>query len=464
MTTENEWEEVATNGPAVTNLRNEPVYELTKYIYVISRSKFVLCHNPSSEKSYSKTQFNIKNAHLEDHLPDGMAPSDYILSQCRDTNVVNHIDMFPKRPLIYLDEDGDKVFNVFPPNIPIPPDADLPDPQPFLDHLFWLYNENQEHVDHVLMWMAHVLYKPEKRIIHGLLTSGDYGNGKSMIADVMEALIAERGYNKVAPHIFLDRFADWIEGTRLAVVEEVEMFEQGRNFDKIKENFSGNRFSVNPKGKPTRKINNFVHYLFYSNHVNPMPIMVNDRRLWYVHTRGTAAEKGSRYYDWLFDEFLDPHANKPEPKLGCFAVAKYLRDKILPIIPETFATTPPPVTQDKARAILSYKGDLEELIEDEIESAVGLFAPRQFFRWKSLKSLVKESTGISLSHTKHESTIQRMGITRKRCKINGKLEDICWLETDKEFSHDLEAMFKDTTNAGREKLMSHFYEQNGPQF
>ena len=107
---------------------------------------------------------------------------------------------------------------------------------------------------------------------------------------------------------------------------------------------------------------------------------------------------------------------------------------------------------------------MEELIEDEIESAVGLFAPRQFFRWKSLKSLVKESTGISLSHTKHESTIQRMGITRKRCKINGKLEDICWLETDKEFSHDLEAMFKDTTNAGREKLMSHFYEQNGPQF
>jgi hypothetical protein len=460
MTEEAEWQDVNTTGPAVVTLRSEPVYELTKYVYVISKSQFVLKENPSNEKRYNKAQFNLRHQELKDFLPqkangDPMEPSEYVFQHCYQTNVVNHIDMHPAHDLIYLDEDSDKVFNIFPPNVPIPTDIELPDPKPFLDHLLYIYNGNQEHVDHVLKWMASVLFRPEKRTNHGILTSGDIGTGKSMMADVMRALLHERAFNKVEPRIFLDRFQDWIEGTRLAVVEEVAMFGQGRNFNKVKEYFTGNRFSVNPKGKPAYKINNFVHYMFFSNHVNPMPIEQGDRRLFYVHSR--AEIRDTEYYDQMFDDFLDPHGDK----LGCFAFAKYLRDQILPTIPDTFETTRPPETRDKIRASQANRSPLEEYLEDKLEDGRGIYKSGQFLRWKLLKADIKENLGLTLGRNEATSTVLQHGFTREMHMIHGKKEDLCWRDTDKKFDEELQELFKDTSMGGRAKLKALFYEGRG---
>ena len=123
MTNEAEWQNVNTTGPAVVTLNSEPVYELTKYVYVISRSQYVLKQNPENTKRYTKTQFNDRHQELEDFLPDDTTPADYIKRDCYAHNVVNHMDMHPAHDLIYLDEDGDKVFNIFPPNVPIPTDV-----------------------------------------------------------------------------------------------------------------------------------------------------------------------------------------------------------------------------------------------------------------------------------------------------------------------------------------------------
>ena len=454
MTEEAEWQNVNTTGPAVVTLNSEPVYELTKYVYVISRSQYVLKQNPENTKRYTKTQFNDRHQELEDFLPDGTTPADYIKRDCYAHNVVNHMDMHPAHPLIYLDEDGDKVFNIFPPNAPIPTDVELPDPKPFLDHLLYIYNDDQEHVDHVLKWLASVLFRPEKRINHGILTSGDKGTGKSMIADVMEALLHERGYNKVEPRIFLDRFQDWIEGTRLAVVEEVKMFGQGHNFNKVKEYFTGNRFSVNPKGKPAYKINNFVHYMFFSNFRNPIPIEDGDRRIFYVHSR--AEVRDTEYYDHLYDNFLDPHGEK----LGCLAFAKYLRDEILPTIPDTFETTRPPLTKDKLSAIETNLSPLEEYLRDRLEEGRGIYKPGQFFLWKSLKTDIKENVGVTL-RGEQEAVALGMGFTRQRRKWQGKPENLCWRTDDKKFDAQLEGWFKDTSEAGRMRLRAIFYNDRG---
>ena len=78
MTNEAEWQNVNTTGPAVVTLNSEPVYELTKYVYVISRSQYVLKQNPENTKRYTKTQFNDRHQELEDFLPDDTTPADYI--------------------------------------------------------------------------------------------------------------------------------------------------------------------------------------------------------------------------------------------------------------------------------------------------------------------------------------------------------------------------------------------------
>ena len=457
MTDETEWNDIDTGGgPAVTTLANEALYQLIKYVYVVSCERFVLVTNPSMEKRRSKTQFNDENYGMRQYI-NNQNPSDYIIRHCADTNVVNHIDMHPSHDLIYLDEDGDKILNIFPPNIPIP-DIELPDPKPFLDHVLHIYNGNQDQADHVLRWMAHVLFKPEHRMRHGIVTSGDKGTGKSMIADVMEALLHERGYSKVKPDIFTDRFQDWIEGIRLAVIEEVELFGQGRKLNQVKEYFTGNRFTINPKGKPVYKINNFCNYMLFSNYINPIPLEPNDRRYWYVHSRPKQGDKPQSYFDFLFDEFLDPFAQKETPKLGCFAVAKYLRDVVLPQIPENFATNPPPLTRDKISAIGSSKTPLQDYIEEQLESGLGLYAPQQIFRWKALKQDVKDCLGLTLGNNEAASIVLGMGIKRERHRIKGKVEDVCWFETDREFDDEITKLFNDTSDQGRKKLMSYFYD------
>jgi len=104
MTTETDWEDVETNGPAVTNLRSERVYELTKYVYIITERRFMLQHNP--EKLWTDKQFNIRHQDLIQYLPDRMNPSEYVIRNCSETNVVNHRNMAPDQKLMYLDTDG----------------------------------------------------------------------------------------------------------------------------------------------------------------------------------------------------------------------------------------------------------------------------------------------------------------------------------------------------------------------
>jgi len=451
MTTETDWEDVETNGPAVTNLRSERVYELTKYVYIITERRFMLQHNP--EKLWTDKQFNIRHQDLIQYLPDRMNPSEYVIRNCSETNVVNHRNMAPDQKLMYLDTDGDKVFNVFPPNIPIPTDVELPDPEPMLSHMYWLYNKDHDHFMHVLQWMAHFLYRPEKRIGHGILTSGEPGTGKSTIGKTLGSLVSANGFANIRPELFVSDYQEWIEGTRLCVVEEVKMFGQGDKYNKVKSYFTEDQFHINPKLRPSYKISNFVHYLFYSNYVNPMPLPEGDRRMFYVHSRVSASDRDAEYYNKLTDGFLDLSGEK----LGAFAFAKYLRDEILPNVPENFSTTPPPVTRDSQRSITSNRTVLQDWIEEEIEAGKGMFAPQIYFRWKALKARIKDHLGITV-RAAEESTLAQAGVYRKRVQLKGKKEDICWLETDKEFNAEMDRMLNDTTTSGRAKLYNHFYE------
>ena len=459
-----QWQNVEPiEGAAVTaNDINEEVFSLLRYIYVVKEDGFVLKKNHTQH--FKPKQFDISNAEKGKKLPTRttrgrngqqqtrrITPSEYVRDHC--SHVVDRLESDPRQPALYEDDNELKVLNIFPNNIPIP-DVELPDPQPFLDHVKWLLNGNQEYADHVLKWMTNVLYRPAKRMEHGLVITGAHGSGKGTITKLLTKLMVPNASDKIRADTFTSRFQDHLLGKRLIDIDEAELFSTEKEFNKVKVFFTEDRMRVDFKNKTSGTINNFCNFFFISNYADPLPLPKGDRRIFYVHSRYPETDphiQDEEYWDWFTDDFLDLNGNM----LGAFAVAKYLRDVVLPTLPKTFNTKRPPMTDDKERMISSAKTTLQEYVEEGIQNGNGIFDPRQIYEWKLIKQTLLHDIQLKAKQTDSSEMIT-LGMRKKPTTIDGKRYTICWWNTDAEFDDEISKLFRNTTNEGRAKLKSYW--------
>jgi energy-coupling factor transporter ATP-binding protein EcfA2 len=458
-----EWQDVEpVRGAAVTaNDINEEVYSLLRYVYVIKEGEFVLkkdhtVHFADKEFNY---QFVNEGKKLPTYTTTGrngqqqtkrLTPSEYVRDRCGHS--VTRIESDPRQAAVYTDDNGLKVLNIFPKNTPIP-DVELPDPKPFLEHLKWLLNDNQGYADHVLKWMANILYRPDKRMDHGIVISGAHGSGKGTITKLLSRLMVPNASDKIRADLLVGRFQDFLKGKRFIDVDEAELFGSEKQFNKVKTFFTEERMRVDFKGSTSGTINNFCNFFFISNYADPLPLPKGDRRIFYVHSR--YADEDPHILDeeyWNeFQNFLDLDGDM----LGAFAVAKYLRDEVLPTLSKTFNTTRPPMTEDKQRMISSAKTTLEEYIEEGLQTKDGIFDPKQIYEWKLIKRTLDYD--LQLKAKQEDSSIMiTMGMRRKDSTIDGQRYELCWWTQDKEFDDEITKLRGDTTKEGRAKLKSYW--------
>ena len=180
-----QWNNIETENPnTVLVPATSKLTELHDWYWVCEIGRFVNINYPT-RSHYTQVNFNLLG--LQYPLPtvrnnrgqmERLTASKYVQKDLNATNVVDRIVLDPNRKeKTYRDTNNLLVMNIFnPPPKPHEPITGSPDL--FREHLLNLFNNDVSNVKHFEKWIAHILFKPEDRINHGILISGGEGQGK----------------------------------------------------------------------------------------------------------------------------------------------------------------------------------------------------------------------------------------------------------------------------------------------
>jgi hypothetical protein len=431
--------------------------QLLQWCWVIKLKRFVLIDDPTI--NLTEEQFNDTYADAMPQSSRGrgpsITPSSYVRDEHRETRVVHRMEMLPTdRQQIVTDKYGLPVLNLYRPSRePVMQDGSV---KPVLDHLRWILNHDEEAYRHLLLWIAHLVFRPEQRIHHGIVISGHQGTGKSTIGEIVSALLGS-SVRKIQPRFLKGDFHDWMLNTRFAIVEELKEMGNETLYNAIKPYFTDDKLHINPKGLPSFDITNHLHFMMFSNHPYPMALEEGDRRLFYVHSE--VRKRDAAYYAALHREIFKEG--------GLKAFYRYLRDDVLPGIPRDFAFLPPPRTQNHEAWVAASLNPIETHILDcraeseDDQPGTSPYAPETICHWNDLKQDLSKDYGHILRNTTvTESVLKKCGIVKDRRTIDGKKLTVCWFDT-----HDagIRMILGDTSHAGRQRLREHLWKPACPQ-
>ena len=435
------WKEIEVNNDANNKklVTSNKQIVLLEYCWVAQRQKFVNMNDLTLEMN--KAQFNEI---YKDFMPKRTSirkeilPSDFITNTNKETNAVWNMDMLPQyKENIVEVKPGIKTFNLCASSKRYNLEGQVKEPTMFLNHLSYLLDENKDAVNYVLKWITHLIFKPETKMTTGLMISGGQGTGKTTLTDIISELVGINNSIAISPAEIKSDFQSFLIGKRLIVVEEIHENHNFQLYNKIKHLFTNKKIFINPKNENGYEINNHAHFIFLSNHANPLPIDADDRRLFYWHSK--AVKKDAKNYSELYS-FIDNN--------GIYEIAKYLYQNILPTIQKEFAHVQPLITDDKVEAGISSENPLKTFILEGLEEKEGMFADDVWFTWQDLvESLPDEFNKIKSNSALIGSVFKECELKKVRHTIDSKKMLCCWFDKS---TYSLN--WKDNTKAGRKKI------------
>lgn len=218
--------------------------------------------------------------------------------------IAERIEFMPGEPEVAHDADGCRVLNLWRPPSWTADDHDE-EPTFFLEHLRYLFDNDETAIEHVLNFLAHVVQRPQERIAHALLiTSEAKGIGKSTLGTIMRRLVGEQNSRVAQTKDLKSSFDGWLVGKLVVHVDEI--YEAG-NWDlanKLKPLITEPTVSANIKYGPQIEIENYARFIMFSNHSAPLNIEDGDRRYFVFSCK--AQPKSDEYYEALYRSIETP--------------------------------------------------------------------------------------------------------------------------------------------------------------
>jgi hypothetical protein len=202
------------------------------------------------------------------------SPSKTILSNLQ-LRKVEDVAYRPKgsRPIVDLG-DGMTGFNTWIPT-KLKPEAGNP-----FRFIRWVRRlcDTEEEARLLLYWLAHLIQHPDRKIKFAVVLVGKQGTGKSLLARTMAKLVGSTNFGTVTTSQLKGDFNSYMDSRILNVFEEAIDFERLSIGNKLKDLITEPTVTINDKYLRAYELENYVHFMFLTNHANALMLTADDRR------------------------------------------------------------------------------------------------------------------------------------------------------------------------------------------
>lgn len=287
--------------------------------------------------------------------------------------------------------------------VSLPSVARYEDVSKWLEHVAFVLPNEQER-ETVLNWLAWIIQNPgQKPNWAVVMGSSAEGIGKDLTLEPVRAALGAVNVREIDADDLASGYSDYLAGTRLLIVEEMQMHERRAMMNRLKPLIAAPPYTlrVNVKFQPQYEIPNLIATIFFTNMENALAIGGKDRR--YYVTWNDGQPKADAYYTDLVKWFADG---------GAAHAARWLLDRD---VSGFNAKGKAPMTSAKEDMRKAGRSLPDEVLEEGIEHKEGPFARRLF--------TLDEATGFAqarigdrprLTNSYVSARLKRLGLLRIR--------------------------------------------------
>lgn len=145
-------------------------------------------------------------------------------------------------------------------------------------------------------WVAFILQNPEVKLATSFVFKGTQGTGKGTLAKlVLTPIFGFRNIGIATNNTLKKGWGSYVKDKRLVICEEIYLKENTDSYQMIKDYSSNSAISIERKNREDEIIDNYSHWLFFTNEENPFKIERGDRR-------HTIFEQQKKLPDRIYDE------------------------------------------------------------------------------------------------------------------------------------------------------------------
>ncbi|MET3606029.1 hypothetical protein ABIC99_003864 [Sphaerotilus sulfidivorans] len=206
---------------------------------------------------------------------------------------VDTVAFEPGLDRVFVDENSTTFLNLWsPPNLaPVAGDV-----TPLIKHLNLIFDQDQTAVTFFTSFMAHMIQKPEQKLMCAPLLIGGQGIGKSLLGEFFSSLIGAHNTASIDASSLTSQFNDYAQ-SHLIIINEFSSAVSKAARAMLKGLITSPTIFLNRKNVPAIPIANRTNLLMFSNDHAALPLERDDRRYFVWISR--AQRQPQEYYATL---------------------------------------------------------------------------------------------------------------------------------------------------------------------
>lgn len=352
----------------------------------------------------TRTMFNVRNSHIGPPTSNTECAWAVLVSNPKRLRKVKGVTYRPGGELIVTENlpglTGPCVNRWRDPAPDLPASATDEDVKVWLDHVAFIVPDERER-GIVLDWLAWIAQNPGQKPNWCLVIgSTAEGMGKDLMLDPVRAAIGEANVREIGPEDLASGNTDYLENTRLLLVEEMEMHERKSMMNKLKPVIAAppHTLRVNIKYQPQFHVPNLIAAVFFTNMENALSLSRLGRRYFVTWNDGTPMPE--EYYVGLAAWF---------EKGGSAMAARWLLQRDVSGF-NAKGRAPDTLAREEMRK--ASRSRLEELIEDGLAEGDGVLG-RRVMSLDEIGAYIREQLhGERISNGRIAATLRKSGCVK----------------------------------------------------